>query len=196
MGDDSTRFIVRLLISVLIAAAMVLITVIATGSPLDETGGKAIATAVTVALCSLAGAMGTNLVRRQPGLALFGYLTAAVALVAFVSVTLAIWADGAQDGNWRVAAAASILAIGSGHASLLLASARAEDSDAVRLTRAGVLLAIALLCPMAIVEISSPGPDVGVRPIAVLAVLYLLGTVLLPLLRRSGSPRRYDAASR
>ena len=50
--------------------------------------------------------------------------------------------------------------------------------------RAGVILAITILCLMAVVEISSPGKDIGVRPIAVVAVLYILGTVLLPLLRQ------------
>ena len=82
---------------------------------------------------------------------------------------------------------ALILAIGAGHASLLLGSARAGEGESVRLVRIGVLAAIVILCTMAIVDISVRGRDIGVRPTAIVAVLYVLGTILLPLLRRASA---------
>jgi catechol 2,3-dioxygenase-like lactoylglutathione lyase family enzyme len=47
---------------------------------------------------------------------------------------------------------------------------------------------------MAIVEISSRGKDVGPQPMAVAAVIYLLGVALLPLLRRLSQPGAADIA--
>ncbi len=190
MGDGvSARFLVRFLIGILCAAALLLIAIIGSGPKLDETGSKAIGTAVALALFSLTGVAGTNLARRRPRFALFGYLTAAVALAAFLAMTALIWNGDPTDDGWRIPIGTAILALGTGHASLLLGSARTEDGEAVSLVRAGVILAIAMLCSMAIVEISSSGMDIGVRPIAVVAVLYVLGTVLLPLLKRA-TPNR------
>jgi hypothetical protein len=187
-NGDSARFLVRLLIGALCAAALLLIVTIGSGSELDETSGKAIGTAVALALFSLIGVAGTNLARRRPQLTLLGYLTATVSLFAFLAVTATVWnGDLSSDGGWRIAVDATILAIGSGHASLLLGSARAEDSEAVRLVRTGVILMIAMLCLMAIVEIASPGKDIGARAFAVVAILYVLGTILLPLLRRASA---------
>lgn len=187
MGDDSTRFLVRLLIAVLCAAALILIITIGSGSELDETGAQAIGTAVAFAFFSLAGVAGTNLARRRPRLALFGYVTAAIAVAAFLAMTALIWNGHSSGDGWRIPVYLTIVALGAGHASLLLGNARDDDSETVRLVRSGVLLAIAMLCTLAIAEISSPGKDIGLRPIAVVAVLYLLGTILLPLLRRAGA---------
>jgi peptidoglycan/LPS O-acetylase OafA/YrhL len=199
VGDsNSARFLVRLLIGVLCAAALVLIATIGSGSELDETGGKAIGTAVALAFFSLTGVAGTNLARRRPRFALFGYLTAAVALAAFLAMMALVWSDGLTGDGWRIPVYLTIVAFGAGHASLLLGSQQPRDSEAVRLVRAGVILAIAMLCAMAIVEISSPGPDIGTRLIAVVAVLYLLGTILLPLLRRAspGPPLAQGSSDR
>jgi hypothetical protein len=77
-----------------------------------------------------------------------------------------------------------VLALAGGHASLLLRGVRDEDSDGVRALRGAVLTVIVVLCLMAIVEISSNGEDIDPEAFGVLAVLYLLGTLLLPLVRR------------
>ena len=132
VGDDSARFLVRLLIGALCAAALLLIVTIGSGSELDETGGKAIATAVALAFFSLTGVAGTTLARRRPRLALFGHVTAAVALAAFVMTTAQVWNGDLAGDGWRIPIDAAIFAIGTGHAALLLGSARTEDSEAVR----------------------------------------------------------------
>jgi hypothetical protein len=88
-----------------------------------------------------------------------------------------------------------VLALGGGHASLLLRGANEADADSVRAIRTVVLLAIAALCLMAVSEISSNGSQIDPRAFGVLAVLYLLGTVLLPLVRRSSTPSLPAAGS-
>ncbi len=178
------RMGVRLLIAALCAAALVVILAIVGDSELDEASWKAIGTAIALAFFSLTAIAGTNLAARRPELSLFGYLTAILSIVAFVTMTSTIWGN-VLDSDWKGAGIATVLALASGHVSLLLGSARSEDSDTVRLVRGGVILAAAVLCLMAVVEISSRGEDVGIRTIAVVAVLYVLGTILLPLLRRA-----------
>jgi catechol 2,3-dioxygenase-like lactoylglutathione lyase family enzyme len=194
-GADSTGAVVRLLIAVLCGAALLLIVLILSGSEIDDTSGKAIGTAVALAFFSLTGVAGSNLANRRPEFALFGYATATMSLIAFLAVLGAIWSSDLFDDDWRVAGDTIVLAIAAGHASLLLASVHDGDSEAVRLTRAGTLLAIGVLCLMAVVEISSQGEDVGPKAIGVVAVLYVLGTALLPLLRRSTADARKQVAA-
>jgi hypothetical protein len=187
MSDgDSIAGVVRFLIWLLCASALLLILVIATGSELDETSGKAIGTAAVLAAFSLSGVAGTNLARRRPSLGLFGYLSALASVAALALVLGAIWGESA---DWNAAGVAIVLAIAGGHASVLLASAREDDSDAVRLTRAGTLLAIALLSSLAVAEIAADGGEIDPRGIGIVAVLYILGTLLLPLLRRGTTTR-------
>jgi hypothetical protein len=47
------------------------------------------------------------------------------------------------------------------------------------------LAAIVVLTILAILETSKPGQDVGIEPMAVFAILYVLCAVLVPLLRRA-----------
>ena len=186
-GADPLRAAVKFLIVVLCGAALLLIVLILSGSDVDETGIKAIASAVAVAFLSLTAAAGLNLAGRKPQLTWFGYTTVLFSLAALLGILSALWSGDSGDAEEKVVAIAAVLALGSGHASLLLAGAKEEDPDAIRTLRLGVLLALALLCLLATIEIAFDGEDVGVQPIAVVAVLYALGTILLPLVRR-GSP--------
>ena len=43
---------------------------------------------------------------------------------------------------------------------------------------------------MAIVETSKPGPERGIKPMAVFAILYVLCAALIPLLRRADLEQR------
>lgn len=129
------RAVVRLLIAVLCGAAFLLIVLILSDSGVDDTAGKAIGTAVALAAFSLTGIAGSNLADRRPELALFGYITIVAALFAFLGVLGAIWSSDLSGDNGRVVGDAIVLAIATGHASLLLSSAHEDDSDAIRLTR-------------------------------------------------------------
>jgi hypothetical protein len=188
MGEagDATRSAVRVAVVLLCVGAALLILIILNGSRLNATAGRALLTAVAFAFFSITSAAGLRLARHPHPLFLLGYLTIGISLVAFVVTSTVIWSHDASGDQGRIAISLTIVALGSGQISQLLFSARPEDSDAVAWVRAGVIAAIVALCAMTIVEISSPGQDVGARPIGVVAVLYLLGCLLLPLLRRIG----------
>jgi len=178
----------QILIGVLCAAALLLILLVMNGGWDSEGGARAIVNAGALALLSLTAMSGRVLAERRPSLAPLGYATMVVSLAALVAVTVPIWSDAVSgDNGWRPAAYLLVLSLGGANACLLL-SIRGEGNDAFRLVRAGVIVAIVALCAMAIVEISAPSPDVSRRAMAVVAILYVLGTVLLPLLRRASRP--------
>ena len=187
--------VVRLAIAVLCGAALVLIVVIASGSEIDDTGGRAIGTAAGVAFFSLTGVAGTNLAARRPRLLPIGYLTIAVSGLALLIFVFSLWAGELGDDNWRPAVYTGILAFALGHTSVLLAGADDGEPEAVRAVRMATLGALGLLVALVFVEIAEPGRDVGVQPIAVVAVLYLLGVLLIPLLQRSSGAARQQPAA-
>ena len=172
------------MIAVLCVAAFILIVIVLKGSDFDETSGRALATAIAVAFFSLTGLAGTSLAARRPQLSAFGFLTAILSFAAFLAVAATVWSEHFQDDSWKLTVDLGVLALAAGHASLLLGSAREGDSDTVGMVRTGVLSAIAALCLMTIIEVSSEGRDFGAEPFGVVAVLYLLGTALIPLLTR------------
>jgi drug/metabolite transporter (DMT)-like permease len=186
-NEDALGFIVRMLIAALCMAALLLIGVIVSGSKLDDTSGKTIATAIGFAFYSLTSMAGLSLAARRQSMAPFGYTVAVVSIAAFLTGAAAFWLGGNSD-RWELPGILLILALGGGHASLLLKGSRETDADAVSAIRVGVLLAIAALCLMAVAEITSDGDQIDPRAFGVFAVLYLLGTVLLPLVRRSSDP--------
>jgi hypothetical protein len=186
--SDPFRLVVRLLIAIFCSAALLLIVVILSGSRLDDTSGKAIATAVGFAIFSLTATAGIALSDKQQSAALFGYAVAGISAAAFLSGAFALWLEANGD-DWELPGILFVLALGGSHVSLLLKGSREEDSEGVRWLRAGVLLAIGVLCTMAIVEISSNGSDTDPRAFGVIAILYLLGTALIPLVRRNSTAR-------
>ncbi|MGB7589212.1 MAG: VOC family protein [Solirubrobacterales bacterium] len=192
--SDPFRLVVPFLIVILCGAALLLIVLILGGSDIDKTSGKAIGTAAVFAAFSLTAMVGASLGSRRSELAPFGYLTAAFSLAAFLAVTSAIWSADLFSDSWKVAGDTIVLAVSAANVSLLLGSTREEDSEAVRLVRAGGIVALSTLSLMAIVEISSPGKDIGVQPMAIAAVLYVLGMILLPLLKRLSPPQPSFAA--
>jgi tellurite resistance protein TehA-like permease len=181
---DDLRGVLKFGIGLLCAAAFVLILIVLSGSELDDTSGKAIGTAVAVAFLSLTAVAGSHLNLRQPQLSLFGYLTVGISGLALLITIVAIW-SGFESDNWKPAIYCLIVAFACGHSSVLLSTA--ETDSRISLVRAGTIAALWLLVLMAIVEISSSGSDVDPQGFGVVAILYALGTVVLPLLRRSAS---------
>ncbi len=190
---EALKPVFRVLIGLLCAAALLLIALIISGSGLDDTAARAIASAVGLALAALIATAGISLRERSPLEALFGFTVIAISASAFLIGEIALWTE-AGSGAWELPAVLIILALGGGHASILLGRSRAEDADAVRAVRAGVLLAIALLCLMATVEIASDGRAVDPKTFGVVAVLYLLGTLVLPLARRNAGKQPRSAS--
>jgi hypothetical protein len=122
------------------------------------------------------------------------YLTAAVSLLAFLAVMSALWIHGFEGdgGEWRIAGIGLVLALAGGHASQLLSTARPEDAEEVRLVRGATIVPLGMLAVVAVAELASRGQRIGPKPIAILIVLYLLGALLVPVLR--GAKPRGDAA--
>lgn len=181
IGPDTAR----LLIAALCLAALVLVAVVLGGSENDQDAGRAIATALAFAIFSLPAWAGVVLVERRPSLSIVGVLTVIVSLVAFIAVVRAYWDGGVFSDDWKTAGELAIAAIGAGQVSMLLGFAPAAESRIVSLVRYCVVAAIAVVATLAIVEVSQPGRDVGVKPIAAGAIVYLFGTLLLPLLERA-----------
>lgn len=182
MPSGDLQGVIKLSIGVLCAAAFVLILIILSGSGLDETSGKAIGTAAALAFLSLTAAAGSQLRLRRPQLAPLGGATVAVSALAFLVTAAAIW----SEDNWNAAGICLILAFACGHTSVLLAAADERDDDAIRLVRGGTVGALWFLALLGIVELAQSGNDVDPQGFGVVAVLYALGNLVLPLLRRAG----------
>jgi hypothetical protein len=178
--SDELQGVIKLSIGVLCVAAFVLILIILSGNELDDTSGRAIGTAVALAFLSLTAVAGTHLRLRQPQLALLGGATVAVSALAFLVTTAAIW----SDDNWELAGICLILAFACGHSSVLLAAADEQDDDSVRLVRGATIVALGVLALLGIGELADAGDSVSPQGVGVVAVLYALGVLVLPLLRR------------
>jgi len=183
-GDD-LQGVTRLSIGVLCVAAFVLIMIILSGNEIDDTSGKAIGTAVALAFLSLTAVAGSHLTLRQPQLSLFGFLTVGVSGLAFLVTAAAIW-SGWESDNWKPAIYTLLVAFACGHTSVLLARREEAEDDLRKLIRGATVALLWLLVVLAIAEISSPGDNVDPQGMGVIAVLYALGTILLPLLNRLG----------
>jgi peptidoglycan/LPS O-acetylase OafA/YrhL len=183
-STDDLRGVLKFSIGLLCAAAFVLILVILSGGEVDDTSGKAIGTAIALASLSLTALAGSHLSLRRPQLALFGYATVLISGLAFLLTAFAIWTE---PENPKAVFYALILALACGHTSVLLASSDEGDSDGVRMVRYGTVAALWLLAVLAIAEISDHGNQVDPQGMGVVAVLYALGAIVLPLLRRAGS---------
>jgi hypothetical protein len=110
-GGNPARSTVSVLIALLCGAALLLIALILSGSDLDETSAKAIGTASTFAFFYLTAMAGTSLGRRRPELAVFGHLTGALSLAAFVATNAAIWSGDLFSNRWKFAGDAIVLAV-------------------------------------------------------------------------------------
>ncbi|HET9199276.1 MAG TPA: hypothetical protein VFN92_13600 [Solirubrobacterales bacterium] len=193
MRGDDLQGVIKLSVGVLCAAAFVLILIILSGSELDDTSAKAIGTAVALAFLSLTAVAGSHLTLRQPQLSLLGFATIAISGLAFLATAAAIWSDFDGDG-WKSAGSCLILAFAGGHTCVLLSGAGERDGDGIKAVRYGTIAALWLLATLAIAELSSSGDDVDPQGLGVVAVLYALGTVLLPLLRRTAPAAAGDPA--
>ncbi len=81
----------------------------------------------------------------------------------------------------------AILTLAVAQASMLLSFRQDEDNSTINGVLFGSLGVLALLTVLVIAEISSPGPDISRKVLAALSVIYLLGALLPPLLRRTES---------
>jgi hypothetical protein len=180
------RRLIALPIAILCGCALVAIVLILGGSGVDDTSGRVLGTAASLAAASLTASACYSLVQRRPALEAFAYLGILATGVAFLFGFGLIWTLGENSDLARPFGIAAVLAVASAHASLLLGGARESDSDTIALIRNATLGALALLATVLCLEISSPGSEVSAKAIGVIAVLYVLGSLVLPLARAAG----------
>jgi hypothetical protein len=183
--------VARVLVALLCAAAFVALILVLGGS--DDDGAKALFVATALAVFSLTGATGLRLAMRGPEVVtyVFGYLTIALSAIAFAEAVSAFWsADWLFGDSGKTAAQLVLATIGAANISLLLATERAEDGIEVHGARVGAVFSILVLTVLVLIESSDPGSDIGVKPMALFAILYVLCAALITLLRRADFAQR------
>lgn len=180
-GGELTRAVTIVAIGLLCAIAIVGISLVATGPEDDTAVGRVIFAAAILTVFSLIALTGIVLSARRRGLGWFGYLTVLVALVAFGLDTWKLWEAGVFFGDgWELPAAVTVLALACGQVSLLLAWSR--DNGPATLVGLGAALMIVAIAALTILSIEFEDFRPDGRVYGVLAILYLLGIGLLPLL--------------
>lgn len=184
-GSETREALLRAAIAAACIGALVLIVVIMDGSDSDRAIADVLGASVALTFYCLIGSAGWILARRGGAHAFLGYVTIVLAVLAFAAAMKGIFSfDPFGSGDSANAfAVTTILALAAGQASALLALSGENDSDGLRLARVGTLFALLALAVMAVIEVSSGGRDIGLKAFGVVAVLYLLGAVSLPLLR-------------
>ena len=130
---------------------------------------------------SLVGLAGVWLSVRRPALAWLGYLTVVAGLAAFALIARKIWnGDGFFDDGWDLPSSVTLVALGLGQVSLLLGWGRQNGPS--RWIALAASAAIATLAALGVLATAIDDFDVGARVLGVLAIVYLLGIALLPLL--------------
>jgi hypothetical protein len=166
---------------VLCAAAAFGIVEVLGGSDSGSTLGRLLYTAIPLAVFSLVALAGVVLAVRRPALAWFGYLTAVIAALGFIAVTVTVWEgdSGLFAAGGELPAIGIVLALASGQISLLLAWQR--QSGAGRWIAYAAGLASGLLALLAVFLIVADSAEISPKVFGVLAILYLLAMALLPL---------------
>lgn len=191
---QSSRLVAFVAAGILCGIAVIGIVAVMSEAEDGALTGKLIYATVVLTVFSLVGLAGVLLSVRRPELAWLGYLTVAAGLAAFALIARKIWnGDGFFDTGWEVASSATLVALGLGQVSLLLGWAR--QSGLIRLVALAASAAIAALATLGVLATAIDDFEVGTRVYGVLAIVYLLGIALLPLVML-GSRKETDASPR
>jgi hypothetical protein len=189
------------LVGGLCVAAAVAIVALLAGS-FGDTAGRVVGTSLGFSVFSSTAAAGAALrLRAAPWARVLGAATAAVSLVSFVLLAAALWTDG--DELWTAFGVAGLGALWSSHASLVLRAARRADPPAVRRLGVTAIVSLGVDSLVGILALLGALDDIDSEPfargLAVLVVVALLSTVLIPLVRRlargTPPPARADQAA-
>jgi hypothetical protein len=123
----------------------------------------------------------------------------AAAVAAFGLLLLALWGDD-SDSAWRAFGVAGLVALWSGHASLVLGARRPGDSALVALLAGVAVVALGIDAAAGILAVIGALDDTEVegvgQALAALLVIALLATALPPVLRRLQGARVPQRSSR
>jgi hypothetical protein len=170
-------------IALLCAGAMTLIVMTLTGADSDDSGARAMLTALTAVFFLLAATAGATLSRSRADLAWFGFLASALSLGALAGTVIAIWGNPGEEAGKAIGVAA-VLALAAAHASIMLGPRYRDSGDRIQVLRNATLAMLALLAGLIVYAILSEDAP-GAKLIAILAILYALGSLVLPIAQRS-----------
>jgi hypothetical protein len=160
-----------------------------TGSDVDKESPQTMGTALTLLIFTILGSVGVALVRIQPRFTLLGMVTALLSLLSFGAIAVLIWSDsspfsfGFNGTSWKAAGITALLSFATASTSALLMTQRAEEGGRVLLVRQTGIGALALFVGLMILAIVDSAVDIGARVYAIIAVIYVIATVLSILLR-------------
>ena len=184
--DPALNAAIKASIVLLCAGAFLLIVMVVSGAEGDDSGTRALGSALTVVFFLLTATSGAALARRRPGLAWFGWLTAVLSTASLVGCIVAIWDGfgGESEGFGKALAISSVLSLAGAQASILLGPRFRDAGPRIRLLRNGTLTLLGALAALVVYAISAEGVDVDAKLVTVVVILYALGSLVLPLARR------------
>lgn len=178
---QSSRRVAFVTAAILCGIAVVGIVAVLSDAEDGAFADKLISAAFVLTVFSLVSLAGVLLSVRRPELAWLGYLTVAAGLAAFALIARKIWnGDSIFDTGWEVPSSATIVALGLGQVSLLLGWVR--RTGPIRLIALAASAAIAVLATLGVLATAIDDFEVGARVYGVLAIVYLLGIALMPLI--------------
>ena len=177
---QSRRLVAFVAAAILCGIAVIGIVAVLSDAEDGALAGKLIYATAVLTVFSLVSLAGVWLSVRRPVLAWLGYLTVVAGLAAFALIARKIWnRDGFFDDGWDVPSSATLIALGLGQVSLLLGWGR--RSGPIRWSALGASAAIAVLATLGVLATAIDDFEVSARVLGVLAIVYLLGIALLPL---------------
>ena len=193
---DQGRWAVLVPAGALVVGAIVLIVKIAGASHYDsQAASEAFLMALVLVFITPCAASGLHLAARRPQLAWFGYITAAVALIAFATVAARLFkGESFFFGDARLQGVALALTLATSQVSLVAAYDRDDDPLPVRLVSAGTVLAIVVLVGVGVYDVLANTDSPSAKFFGIVSTLYLLGAALLVLLHGSEWIRRRRVA--
>ena len=177
------RVLVTLLIASLSVAATAAIAVILGAGDYGESAGQVVATAIALTIYSLTGLAASRLRRRREELGTLADCELVLFGLGFISAVVAIW--GSDDHEWMIQAALVllVLSLGAGHVSLLEAAAKPRELPASQFVRRATMGVGVLLSLLLSIDVTGSDDTIDPKLIGVVAVLFLLGNALFPLVR-------------
>jgi hypothetical protein len=190
------RVVLRIVVGSLVVAGAAA-SVALLGGGFGDVEWKIIASSILLALVSATAGAGLAV---RPREAVLGIATVALSLVAFALALAGLWPELNSEAYWRVTGCCAIASLEGAHASFVLSRRRATDpARVVTTTRvvvgAAVVSALMGLAPVAGAVPADADAERYAQILGVVLVVQLVGTAVLPLLRRlaAGAERTVGA---